>query len=175
MCFCHQVELKRLIVGHGEDMGVLPDGHFDAVVLLFVLCSAKDGSKLLSECKRVLKKGRWRSCLGPRGGKSFVVGTGGLGFGTVRRRGSGVLALHEPVPDGRLLFAEHVAHKKGTLSRFIQDALTPLTKKFACGCHVNRESGVVLSNAGFSSLDVNTVYINVPVMFSHNIYGVATA
>ncbi|KAL1472512.1 hypothetical protein MTO96_039269 [Rhipicephalus appendiculatus] len=56
MCFCHQVELKRLIVGHGEDMGVLPDGHFDAVVLLFVLCSAKDGSKLLSECKRVLKK-----------------------------------------------------------------------------------------------------------------------
>ncbi|KAH7948429.1 hypothetical protein HPB52_022693 [Rhipicephalus sanguineus] len=51
-----KVELKRLIVGHGEDMGMLPDGHFDAVLLLFVLCSAKDGSKLLSECKRVLKK-----------------------------------------------------------------------------------------------------------------------
>ncbi|KAH6928140.1 hypothetical protein HPB50_012169 [Hyalomma asiaticum] len=96
------VELNELIVGHGEDMRMLPDCHFDAVVLFFVLCSAKDGSKLLSECKRVLKKG------------------------------------------GRLLFAEHVAHEEGTFSRFIQNAVTPLTKKFACGCHMNRESGAVL-------------------------------
>ncbi|XP_049528953.1 putative methyltransferase-like protein 7A [Dermacentor silvarum] len=82
------VEMKQLITGHGEDMHMLPDGYFDAVVLFYVLCTAKDGSKLLSECKRVLKKG------------------------------------------GRLLFAEHVGYKKGTFSRFIQDTLTPLSKKY---------------------------------------------
>lgn len=128
-----KVELKWLIFGHGENMSMLPDGHFDAVVLFYVLCSAKDGSKLLSECKRVLKKG------------------------------------------GHFLFAEHVAHKKGTLSRFIQDLLTPLTKNFGCGCHLNRESGVLLRSAGFSRIYINTADINVPLMFSHNIYGVATA
>ncbi|XP_049528065.1 putative methyltransferase-like protein 7A [Dermacentor silvarum] len=127
------VEMKELITGHGEDMHMFPDGYFDAVVLFFVLCSANDGSKLLSECKRVLKKG------------------------------------------GHLLFAEHVGYKKGTFSRFIQDTLTPLTKKFACGCHMNRESGGVLENAGFASIEINTVYLNVPLLLSNNIYGVATA
>ncbi|XP_049528063.1 putative methyltransferase-like protein 7A [Dermacentor silvarum] len=127
------VEMKQLITGHGEDMCMLPDGYFDAVVLVFVLCSAKDGSKLLSECKRVLKKG------------------------------------------GRLLFAEHVAYKRGTFSRFIQDTLTPLTKKCAGGCHMNRESGSVLENAGFATIDINTVYLTVPVLLSNNIYGVAIA
>ncbi|KAL1475151.1 hypothetical protein MTO96_037489, partial [Rhipicephalus appendiculatus] len=67
-----------------------------------------------------LVQGRWRSCLGPRGGKSFVVGTGGLGFGTVRRRGSGVLALHEPVP--RLLLR----------SRFTPDDLEIIAKSPIC-------------------------------------------
>ncbi|XP_065302625.1 thiol S-methyltransferase TMT1A-like [Dermacentor albipictus] len=51
------VEMKRVIHGYGEDMGMLPGEHFDAVLLAFVLCTAKDGSKLLSECKRVLAKG----------------------------------------------------------------------------------------------------------------------
>lgn len=127
------VEMKQLITGHGEDMHMLPDSYFDAVVLIFVLCSAKDGSKLLGECKRVLKKG------------------------------------------GRLLFAEHVGHKRGTFSRFIQDTLTPLTKKCAGGCHMNRESGGVLKNAGFATVEINTVYLNVPVLLSNNIYGVAIA
>lgn len=127
------VEMKQLITGHGEDMHMLPDGYFDAVVLFFVLCSAKDGSKLLGECKRVLKKG------------------------------------------GRLLFAEHVGYKKGTFSRFIQDTLTPLSKKCACGCHMNRESGAVLENAGFTSIEINSIQLNVPVLLRNNIYGIATA
>ncbi|XP_077557103.1 thiol S-methyltransferase TMT1B-like [Haemaphysalis longicornis] len=51
------VELVRSICGYGEDMAELPDGHFDAVILTYVLCSAIDGRKLLSEIKRVLTKG----------------------------------------------------------------------------------------------------------------------
>ncbi|XP_077525048.1 thiol S-methyltransferase TMT1B-like [Amblyomma americanum] len=35
----------------------VPDGHFDAVLLTYVLCSATDGRKLLQECRRVLAKG----------------------------------------------------------------------------------------------------------------------
>ncbi|KAH9361980.1 hypothetical protein HPB48_014919 [Haemaphysalis longicornis] len=58
-----QVELVRSICGYGEDMAELPDGHFDAVILTYVLCSAIDGRKLLSECKRVLTK--VRMCIHP--------------------------------------------------------------------------------------------------------------
>ncbi|KAL1414250.1 hypothetical protein MTO96_007614 [Rhipicephalus appendiculatus] len=53
---CDQVELVRTLRGHGEDMHMLPDGHFDAVVITYVLCTAIDGKKLISECKRVLRK-----------------------------------------------------------------------------------------------------------------------
>ncbi|XP_077539027.1 thiol S-methyltransferase TMT1B-like isoform X2 [Haemaphysalis longicornis] len=53
------VELVRSICGYGEDMAELPDGHFDAVILTYVLCSAADGRKMLSECRRVLTKVGW--------------------------------------------------------------------------------------------------------------------
>ncbi|XP_075551138.1 thiol S-methyltransferase TMT1B-like [Dermacentor variabilis] len=52
-----KVQLERSICGYGENMDMLPDGHFDAVLLTYVLCSAQDGRKLLDECKRVLRKG----------------------------------------------------------------------------------------------------------------------
>ncbi|XP_077541526.1 thiol S-methyltransferase TMT1B-like [Haemaphysalis longicornis] len=52
-----KVQLKRHIIGYGEDMHELPDEYFDAVVMTFVLCSAKDGAKVLQEVKRVLAKG----------------------------------------------------------------------------------------------------------------------
>ncbi|KAK8770511.1 hypothetical protein V5799_013025 [Amblyomma americanum] len=53
-----KVKMERCVVGYGEDMSMLPDGHFDVVLFTFVLCSAKDGRKLVSECKRVLAKVR---------------------------------------------------------------------------------------------------------------------
>lgn len=53
-----KVQLKRHIIGYGEDMHELPDEYFDAVVMTFVLCSAKDGAKVLQEVKRVLAKVR---------------------------------------------------------------------------------------------------------------------
>lgn len=52
-----KVKMERSFCGFGEDMHMLPDTHFDAVLLTYVLCSAKDGRKLLSECRRVLRKG----------------------------------------------------------------------------------------------------------------------
>ncbi|XP_050027006.1 thiol S-methyltransferase TMT1B-like [Dermacentor andersoni] len=126
-----KVEMKRVIHGYGEDMGMLPDEHFDAVLITFVLCTAKDGSKLLSECKRVLAK------------------------------------------DGCLLFAEHVGHKKGTFARFLQDIMTPYTKNLAGGCHLNRDTETLLRKAGFSKVTVHTIDLDIPVVLSRTIYGIA--
>lgn len=127
------VEMKRFIRGYGEDMGMLPDGHFDAVLLVYVLCTAMDGSKLLSECKRVLAKG------------------------------------------GCLLFAEHIGHKKGTFSRFVQDILTPYTKNLAGGCHLNRDSENMLARAGFSNMTIHKIDLDIPMVLSRTIYGTAVA
>lgn len=127
------VELVRSICGYGEDMSELPDAHFDAVILTYVLCSASDGRKMLSECRRVLTKG------------------------------------------GRLLFSEHVGHRRGTLARAAQDILTPLTKRLSLGCHMNRDSGNLLSGAGFASIQITELDLDIPALFSCQIYGAATA
>ncbi|CAN7950081.1 unnamed protein product, partial [Ixodes hexagonus] len=50
------VTMERNIQAYAEDMRVVPDDHFDAVLMTYVLCSAVDGEKVLAECKRVLVK-----------------------------------------------------------------------------------------------------------------------
>lgn len=129
----NKVELVRTLRGHGEDMHMLPDGHFDAVVITYVLCTAIDGKKIISECKRVLRKG------------------------------------------GRLLFAEHVGHKKGTFARFMQDLLAPLVQYMTGGCYMNRDSGRVFQEAGFEYVQVEEVDLDLPFQYSYHVYGVATA
>ncbi|XP_002403015.3 methyltransferase-like protein 7A [Ixodes scapularis] len=52
-----KVTMERWIQGCGEDMRGVPDGHFDAVLMMYVLCSATDPERVLAECKRVLAKG----------------------------------------------------------------------------------------------------------------------
>ncbi|CAN7944348.1 unnamed protein product [Ixodes hexagonus] len=51
------VTMERYIQGYAEDMRGVPDDHFDAVLMTYVLCSAMDVEKVLAECKRVLAKG----------------------------------------------------------------------------------------------------------------------
>ncbi|XP_075551108.1 thiol S-methyltransferase TMT1A-like [Dermacentor variabilis] len=128
-----KVELVRTIRGHGEDMNMLPDGHFDAVVITYVLCTAIDGKKIISECRRVLRKG------------------------------------------GRLLFAEHVGHKKGTFSRFMQDLLAPLAQYMTGGCYMNRDSGRIFKEAGFETIQLEEVDLYLPFEYSFHVYGVAIA
>ncbi|CAN7946286.1 unnamed protein product [Ixodes hexagonus] len=50
------VTMERCIQGYAEDMRGVPDNHFDAVLMTYVLCSAMDPEKVLAECKRVLAK-----------------------------------------------------------------------------------------------------------------------
>ncbi|CAN7982078.1 unnamed protein product, partial [Ixodes pacificus] len=49
--------MERWIQGCAEDIRGVPDGHFDVVLMTYVLCSATDPERVLAECKRVLAKG----------------------------------------------------------------------------------------------------------------------
>ena len=52
---------------------------------------------------------------------------------------------------GLLLFLEHVAADEGTFQRRFQGVLNPLWKIIGDGCHVSRETGDMIAQAGFSS------------------------
>lgn len=52
-------------------------------------------------------------------------------------------------PDGRLLFLEHVRSHEPSVARW-QDRLTPVSRRLAQGCHLNRDTVGALRSAGFS-------------------------
>ena len=52
-------------------------------------------------------------------------------------------------PGGRLLFLEHVRCPPGRLQR-MQDFINPVWKAFACGCHLNRDTETLFTDAGFT-------------------------
>ena len=51
-------------------------------------------------------------------------------------------------PGGRLLFVEHTQSHQGLMA-MAQDLLTPLWKRMAGGCHLNRPAGDLIRDAGF--------------------------
>jgi ubiquinone/menaquinone biosynthesis C-methylase UbiE len=51
-------------------------------------------------------------------------------------------------PGGRLLFVEHTRSIQ-PMARVLQDALTPLWKRLAGGCHMNRHALAMVEAAGF--------------------------
>ncbi|KAL1468820.1 hypothetical protein MTO96_025163 [Rhipicephalus appendiculatus] len=128
-----KVEMERWVVGYGEDMGDVPAGHFDAVIVTHLLCSVHSPEKVLHECRRVLVKG------------------------------------------GRLVFMEHVAQPKGSVGRMLQNMLTPLWSVICCGCCLNRDSGELIRNAGFSEVHLKETNVDMPVILTRHVYGYAVA
>uniref|UniRef100_V5HTF3 Methyltransferase type 11 domain-containing protein n=1 Tax=Ixodes ricinus TaxID=34613 RepID=V5HTF3_IXORI len=51
------VEMENWVHEYAEDMRGVPDGHFDVVLITYVLCSVAEMGKVLAECRRVLSKG----------------------------------------------------------------------------------------------------------------------
>ncbi|KAJ4961525.1 hypothetical protein NE237_021435 [Protea cynaroides] len=76
-------------------------------------------------------------------------------------------------PGGLYIFVEHVAARDGTALKFLQGILDPLQQIVADGCHLTRETGKIISEAGFSGADINMAYISSAFYLSPHIYGIA--
>jgi ubiquinone/menaquinone biosynthesis C-methylase UbiE len=64
-------------------------------------------------------------------------------------------------PGGQLLFAEHGRAPEAAVARW-QDRLTPLWKRLAGGCHLNRKPDDLLRSAGFAIDTLETGYLRGP-------------
>jgi len=73
---------------------------------------------------------------------------------------------------GRLLFVEHGRSPDPDVSRW-QDRLTPLWRRFAGGCHLNRPMRLLVEEAGFRLERIDTGYMEGPKPFTFTYEGSA--
>ncbi|KAJ0038450.1 hypothetical protein Pint_22795 [Pistacia integerrima] len=76
-------------------------------------------------------------------------------------------------PGGNYIFVEHVAAKDGTLVKFWQSVLDPIQQTVADGCHLTRETGKDISEAGFSGLELGNVFLSNASLINPHVYGIA--
>lgn len=79
------------------------------------------------------------------------------------------------VKGGRLLFLEHVAQPKGSAGWLLQSLLTPLWRIVCCGCCLNRDSGNVITSAGFNEVHMKETRVEMPVILTRHVHGYAVA
>ncbi|KAK4779694.1 hypothetical protein SAY87_015800 [Trapa incisa] len=77
-------------------------------------------------------------------------------------------------PGGLYCFLEHVAAKEGTILRLLQNALNPLQKLVADGCHLNRETGKDILEAGFSDVRLSSAFFTSLPLVNSQVYGTAS-
>lgn len=75
-------------------------------------------------------------------------------------------------PGGRLIFCEHGRSPDERVRRW-QDRLTPVWRRMAGGCHLNRDIPALLRAAGFRYLDLETGYLPGPRIMTYNYWGEA--
>lgn len=89
-----------------------------------------------------------------------------------------VLALREMrrvlAPGGRLIFCEHGRAPEVGVRRW-QTRLQPYWKRIAGGCHLDRDVPALLSEAGFESKNIQTMYLPGPRPLTYNYWGEAFA
>ncbi|XP_072977415.1 uncharacterized protein [Typha angustifolia] len=66
-----------------------------------------------------------------------------------------------------------MALRDGSLLRFVQGALDPLQQFLADGCHLTRETGMQISEVGFSSISQSMAFLSSISLISPHVYGVA--
>ncbi len=75
-------------------------------------------------------------------------------------------------PSGRLLFVEHGFAPERHV-RFLQRWLTPVWKRLAGGCHLDRDAPALIADAGFGIERVDTGYMRGPRLLSYMYEGSA--
>lgn len=76
-------------------------------------------------------------------------------------------------PGGKLIFTEHGKAPDESVCQW-QDRINPLWKKIAGGCNLNRPIPSLLSESGFSTLEIESMYLpSTPRLFGFNYWGVA--
>jgi len=75
-------------------------------------------------------------------------------------------------PSGKLLFVEHGRAPDASVGRW-QDRLTPLWKRVAGGCHLNRPIVLLIERAGFLIETLTTGYMRGPRMMTFMYEGCA--
>jgi len=65
------------------------------------------------------------------------------------------------------VFVEHVAAPHGTGLHALQRALSPVWRAFSDGCHPDRDTGLLIEEAGFASVDLRRFRLPVPIMGPH--------
>ncbi|XP_009403153.3 uncharacterized protein LOC135666455 [Musa acuminata AAA Group] len=76
-------------------------------------------------------------------------------------------------PGGLYVFIEHVAARDGSLLRFMQGLVDPLQQFVSDGCHLTRETGKQISEAGFSRVSLQAAFLRTVPLFSPHVYGIA--
>lgn len=61
----------------------------------------------------------------------------------------------------------------GTLRKSLQKILDPLQQTVADGCHLTRETGKYIREAGFSDVNINTTFLSSASLMNPHIYGIA--
>jgi len=76
-------------------------------------------------------------------------------------------------PEGRLVFCEHGRAPDPGVSRW-QMRLTPVWRKVAGGCHLDRDVLALLREGGFACREPRTLYLPGPRPFTYTTWGIAT-
>ena len=76
-------------------------------------------------------------------------------------------------PGGKLLFVEHVRAFRPGLTRVSQTVLDPLQQLLADNCHLTRDTGRLIEEAGFASVDVQQFEVDGASLIAPHVSGVA--
>jgi len=75
-------------------------------------------------------------------------------------------------PGGTLHFLEHGRSPDSNVVRW-QDRLTPIQRRIAGGCHLNRPIDALVADGGFELDELSTYYVKGPKVFGHMYEGIA--
>lgn len=78
-------------------------------------------------------------------------------------------------PGGLFLFLEHVAHRRPSAAFRVQQLINPFWKAVGDGCHLTRDTGAAIQEAGFREVELRSYEAEAPRFVSPHVVGSARA